>query len=75
MVNTATIDTGYMNEHLHEWCASSFFILTFFAQIYNIVVVVDLQNKCGAFKQWNLYLKYGILALLALQLLDSVAVG
>ena len=75
MVNTATIDTGHMNEHLHEWCASSFFIISFFAQVYNVVIVVDLQNRTQAFSQPNIYLKYFILAMLALQLTDSVAVG
>ena len=74
MVNTATIDTGHMNEHLHEWCAMSFFIITFFAQIYNTVIVVDLQNKTNAFSESNLYLKYVILGLLGIQLVGSVAI-
>ena len=53
----------------------SFFILTFFAQIYNSVIVVDLQAKTKAFSQINLYVKYFILFILALQLIDSVSSG
>ena len=73
MMSTALIDTGYMFELAHEVCATSFFILSFFAQVYNCVIVFDLQTRTNAFNQLNIYLKYGILALLAVQLLVSVS--
>ena len=71
MVNTATIDTGHMNETLHEWCAASFFIITFFSQVYNTVIVVDIQKRTKAFSQANVYFKYAILAALAVQLVGN----
>ena len=71
MVNTATIDTGHMNETLHEWCAASFFIITFFSQVYNTVIIVDLQNKTKAFSQRNVYFKYAILGALSVQLIGN----
>ena len=52
----------------------SFFIITFFSQIYNTIIVVDLQNKTNAFNQNNIYLKYVILSLLAIQLIGSVSI-
>ena len=71
MVNTATIDTGHMNETLHEWCAASFFIITFFSQVYNTVIVADIQRRTNAFSQANIYFKYAILAALAVQLVGN----
>jgi hypothetical protein len=71
MGNTATIDTGDMNKHLHVFCASRFFIITFAAQIYNAVLCTWLSTKTTKLPKWNLYLKYFILGMLVLQAIDS----
>ena len=70
-INTATIDTGYMNKHLHGFCASRFFIFTLFAQVYNTAICVHLYNKTKALNLYNLYLKYFMFALLVVQLIYS----
>ena len=75
MGNTATIDTGNMNKGLHGFCASRFFIVTFIAQIYNTVICAYLSDKTKSITKTNLYVKYGILALLALQGIDSTIKG
>jgi hypothetical protein len=75
MMSTACIDTGHMFELLHDVCATSFFIVTFFAQIYNTVIVIDIQKKCNAFSQINMYVKYAILGILAVQLAESFTSG
>ena len=75
MGNTASIDTGNMNKNLHVFCASKFFIVTFIAQIYNTVICSYLSDKTKSITKTNLYVKYGILALLALQGIDSAIKG
>ena len=75
MMSTALIDTGHMFELAHDICATSFFILSFFAQVYNSVIVFDIQSRTNAFNQLNIYFKYLILGLLAAQLLYSLASG
>jgi hypothetical protein len=75
MGSTALIDTGYMFELAHDICATSFFILTFFAQVYNVVVVADLQKRTQAFSQNNLYVKYIICGILAIQLVGNFGMG
>lgn len=75
MGNTATIDTGKMNEKLHEFCASKFFIVTLIAQIYNTYICTDLQRKTHAISRTNLYLKYFVLFMLILQIIDSSIKG
>ena len=72
MFSTGLIDTGIMNELFHGICATSFFILTFAAQVYNAIICIYLQKESNnGLSQWNMYLKYAILVLLALQLIDS----
>ena len=74
-INTATIDTGDMNKHLHSSCASKFFIVTFIAQIYNTVVVAWMASKTNAISKANLYLKYfGILLLLIQGIYSSIKI-
>ena len=75
MMSTTFIDTGYMVELPHDVCATSFFIVTFFAQIYNTVIVIDIQKKCNAFSQFNIYFKYALLAILAVQLFENFSSG
>jgi len=71
MGNTATIDTGIMNEHAHEFFARNFFIFTFLAQIYNTVICTDLHRKTKLVSKINLYAKYFVLVLLLVQLIDG----
>ena len=75
MGNTASIDTGKMNGHLHTFCASRFFIITFIAQIYNTLLGAGLYSHTKAISRWNLYLKYFILVILLIQILDSAVKG
>ncbi len=75
MGSTAAIDTGHMNETFHVICASSFFILTFFAQIYNTIIVVYLSTQTKVISKPNLYFKYFILLLLLIQLILSSEKG
>ena len=72
MGNTASIDTGIMNTKLHVFCASRFFMVTFVAQIYNIVICAYLCSKTNAISKWNLYLKYFILFMILVQAVDSL---
>ena len=44
MFSTGLIDTGIMNDLFHGICATSFFILTFAAQIYNAIICIYLQK-------------------------------
>lgn len=71
MGSTGAIDTGHFNETFHVICATSFFILTFFAQIYNTVVVALLSQKTKLISTCNVYVKYGILVLLGVQFIYS----
>lgn len=71
MGNTATIDTGVMNGNIHTFCASRFFILTIIAQVYNTVICVNLYKKTKALSKANLYMKFFVIFLLILQIIDS----
>jgi hypothetical protein len=75
MGNTASIDTGYMNGKLHGFCASKFFILTIVAQVYNTVIVADLCKRTTSVSKFNLYLKYFVLFMLAVQAIDTAVKG
>lgn len=72
-MNTATIDTGHMNKHLHASCASRFFIVTILAQVYNTVVCANLSDLTTAISKRNLYVKYFIMVMLVVQGLYSAA--
>lgn len=73
--NTASIDTGFMNTKLHVFCAGKFFIFTILAQIYNTVVCARLSQQTSAISKWNMYLKYFILGMFVLQVIDSLSKG
>lgn len=75
MGNTATIDTGKMNDKWHTFCASNFFIFTLAAQVYNAIVYSLVYQKTKAVSYDNLIFKYVIIALLALQGLLSLYQG
>jgi hypothetical protein len=71
MGTTATIDTGKMNDKWHNSCASSFFIFTLIAQIYNTAIFSHLYFKYNAVSRTSTYLKIIHLVLLIIQLLES----
>ena len=75
MGNTANLDTGYQNTKLHVFCAGRFFIFTILAQIYNTIIVALLSKKTKLISKWNLYLKYFVLILFLLQVIDSAIKG
>ena len=75
MGNTATIDTGKMNEKWHTSCASSFFIFTLTAQVYNAIIYSLVYSKTKAVSYNNLLFKYALIALLVFQLLLSAFQG
>ena len=56
-VNTATIDTGRMNTHLHVLCAGSFFLFTTLACIYNTFIYWVLYLKIKKVNFWSLIIK------------------
>jgi len=75
MGNTATIDTGKMNEKWHTSCASSFFIFTLAAQLYNAIIYSLIYSKTKAVSYNNLLFKYVLIGLLVVQILLSTYQG
>lgn len=75
MGNTGTIDTGVMNWTWHGICASTFFILTFAAQIYNTLICRKMKQAGARLSNINMKVKYFILVLLLIQLVYSVLPG
>jgi hypothetical protein len=75
MGNTASIDTGFQKLELHMFCARYFFLLTILAQLYNTAVYASLSKLISAIRKENLYLKYLIVALLVLQIAQSLVDG
>ena len=55
--NTATIDTGRMNEKWHVTCAGTFFVLTILACLYNTILFWIIYLKIKTVKLWSLILK------------------
>lgn len=68
MGSTATLDTGKHNMKWHTTCATSFFILTILACLYNTFISVMVQRKTRAFKKGGLYVKYFITMLMVVWL-------
>jgi len=71
MGNTATIDTGIMDENAHTFFASNFFKVTLLAQILNTVICTLLSKKTKLISTYNLYAKYFVIFLLILQGIDG----
>ena len=55
--NTATIDTGRMNEKWHVTCAGTFFLLTILACLYNTVIFWIIYLNIKTVKVWSLIVK------------------
>lgn len=75
MGSTANIDTAKNNEHWHTFCASKFFILTVFGQIYNTVVFTHLWYNYKIVNQTLVYLKLFNFSLMLIQAYLSVNYG
>lgn len=75
MGNTATIDTGKMNEKWHETCASTFFIFTLTAQVLNAIMYSVVYANIKTVSYNNILFKYFLIVLLALQGLLSLFQG
>jgi hypothetical protein len=71
MGSTANIDTGKMNEDWHSTCASTFFIFTLIAQLYNTIIYWLIYNKIKTINYTNLLYKSFVIFLLVLQLIYS----
>jgi uncharacterized membrane protein len=75
MVSTACLDTGYRHGPLHNLCASSFFVLTFFAVLYNTALYWLLYLKTQAVDKSLLILKTVIAVLLVVQVIITTRYG
>jgi hypothetical protein len=68
MGSTATLDTGKHNTGWHVKCATSFFLLTIFACLYNTFVSIMVQRTSHCFSRLSMVAKYILSALLAVWL-------
>jgi hypothetical protein len=68
MGSTATIDTGKMNNDWHVTCASTFFVLTLIAQIYNTIIGWIIYSNIKTISLSNLYFKTFLVVLVGVQL-------
>ena len=75
MGSTANIDTGKTHGKWHTYCASRFFILTVFAQIYMTVLYFIVWSKIGIVSKANTYFKGILVAMMLVQLYISVKYG
>jgi hypothetical protein len=70
MGSTANLDTGKQDGKWHTSCASTFFIFTLLAQIYNTVICWLVYNKVKGINQTKV-----LLGLLIIQLIASSTLG
>lgn len=68
MGSTATLDTGKHNTDWHVKCATSFFVLTIVASLYNTFITYMVQKNTRSFNRVGLYAKYIVSAFLAVWL-------
>ncbi len=66
MGSTATLDTGKHDVKLHVKCATSFFLLTIFASIYNTFVSVIVEIRTHSFGIVSTVLKVVLSVLMAI---------
>lgn len=57
IVSTMAIDTGRTFDNLHNWCASSFFIFTILACLYNTFICYVLYSKTDRISKISMYTK------------------
>lgn len=75
MGSTANLDTGKRHNSWHTSCASSFFVLTLVAQIYNTVICCLVRLKIKTISLNNLYFKLVLFALNMVQYYISTNYG
>lgn len=68
MGSTATLDTGKHNTKWHVRCASSFFLLSIMACLYNTLVCCLIQRISNCFSRGSMIVRYALSALLAVWL-------
>jgi len=75
MGSTANLDTGKSDGHWHTSCASSFFIFTLVALVYNTFIGWIVYKNIKTLSIVNLYFKTAIFASILFQLLLSQIYG
>jgi hypothetical protein len=75
MGSTASVDTGIRNGNWHTACASSFFLLTILAQLYNTLISWIVYVNIKTINKNLLYLKSIHSFLVVLQIYISVNYG
>lgn len=75
MISTACLDTGYRSGSLHVHCASSFFVLSFFAILYNTVLYWLVYYHTQALNKTLLILKTVIAVFLIIQVIINTRYG
>jgi len=75
MISTACLDTGYRQGPLHVHCASSFFVMSFFAVLYNTALYWVVQYHTQALNNTLLVLKTAIAVFLLIQVIISTKYG
>ncbi len=75
MISTACLDTGYRQGKLHVHCASSFFVMSFIAILYNTVLYWLIYYHNKAVNRGLLWIKTGIAIFLILQVIITSKYG
>lgn len=58
MGSTATLDTGKHRTDWHQTCATTFFVLTILASLYNTFISVVVYRKSKGFTKGGMLVKY-----------------
>lgn len=74
-VSTAAIDTGRTFKHLHNWCASSFFVFTILSCLYNTYICYVLYSKTGKIGRISMYVKIVFVVAFVVQLVLGSQAG
>eukprot|EP00919_Chromeraceae_sp_WS-2016_P011642 GHVR01027203.1.p1 GENE.GHVR01027203.1~~GHVR01027203.1.p1 ORF type:complete len:130 (-),score=0.69 GHVR01027203.1:42-431(-) len=75
MGSTALIDTGIMNVHLHVMCASTFFVFTLIAQLYNTILCWIIHQKTNKLSVTILWVKTFLVVVIFIQIYVSITYG
>lgn len=59
-VSTAAIDTGRTFDHLHNWCAASFFVFTILSCLYNTFINFILFSNTKIISKASFYIKVAL---------------
>eukprot|EP00919_Chromeraceae_sp_WS-2016_P011641 GHVR01027202.1.p1 GENE.GHVR01027202.1~~GHVR01027202.1.p1 ORF type:complete len:146 (-),score=8.91 GHVR01027202.1:42-479(-) len=75
MGSTALIDTGIMDDDLHVMCASTFFVFTLIAQLYNTILCWIIHQKTNKLSVTILWVKTFLVVVIFIQIYVSTAYG